>query len=142
MPSHCPFLKLFYLLAVIAGAALLAIGGPAPAHVTDEAQLFGDWRGESICQVKDSPCHDERVVYHISKGKERGTIVVSADKIVDGKPVNMGSGDYQYEERTGTLTNETSGRVWKLVIKGNSLEGTLTLANKTVYRRLMLKKET
>ena len=142
MASHRPFFKLFYLLAVIAGTALLAIGGHAAAQGPDESQLFGDWRGESICQVRDSPCHDEKVVYHISKGKERGTIVVSADKIVDGRQVNMGSGDYQYDERTGTLTNETGGRVWKLIVKGNSLEGTLTLANKTVYRRVTLRKET
>jgi hypothetical protein len=31
--------------------------------------LIGTWKGTSICQVKNSPCHDENVVYHISKNK-------------------------------------------------------------------------
>jgi len=29
--------------------------------------IEGVWKGTSLCQIKDSPCHDETVVYHISK---------------------------------------------------------------------------
>ena len=32
-----------------------------------QAIIEGAWRGSSICQVKNSPCHDEQVVFHISK---------------------------------------------------------------------------
>lgn len=37
------------------------------------AQSFeGVWNGTSLCQVKNSPCHDEIVVYHISKERPVG----------------------------------------------------------------------
>jgi hypothetical protein len=32
--------------------------------------LIGTWKGTSICQVKNSPCHDEVVVYRISKNND------------------------------------------------------------------------
>ena len=141
MRTRCVDLKFFFLLAGIAGAILLSIGFKALAQHPVESQLFGDWRGESICQVKNSPCHDEEVVYHISKGKQHGTVVVSADKIVNGKPVSMGSGDYRYDEPTGTLTNGAGGRIWKLIVGGKTMAGTLTLPDKTIYRRVTLKKK-
>jgi len=126
------------------GSALLASGNAAlgnAAVAQDEAQLFGNWTGESICQVQSSPCHDEHVIYHISKGQTAGQVSVSADKIVAGKPVNMGTGDYTYDRDSGTLLQENAGRVWKLMVKGNTMTGTLTLPDKTIYRRVTLKKE-
>jgi hypothetical protein len=26
------------------------------------------WKGDSLCQIKDSPCHDEASVYYVSPG--------------------------------------------------------------------------
>ena len=66
---------------------------------TDQTQVLGDWSGESICQVKNSPCHDEKVVYHISKGSGPDLIVVDADKIVGGKAENMGRLDFKYDAK-------------------------------------------
>ncbi|MEP7375817.1 MAG: hypothetical protein ABI675_20640 [Chitinophagaceae bacterium] len=37
--------------------------------------LTGTWKGTSICQKKNSPCHDETVVYHISK-KQASTLFI------------------------------------------------------------------
>src|SRR5262249_12687846 len=107
----------------------------------DEAALAGNWSGESLCQAKNSPCQDEKVVYHISQSREPGKVKVSADKIVDGKVINMGTLDFTYDKRDGTLVNETSGRVWKFTVKGNTMQGALTLPDKTIYRRVTLNKE-
>jgi len=139
--------KEFPLIAVIMamlGTALFAIDHNASGRIKfarDEAQLIGNWTGDSICLVKNSPCRDEKVIYHITKGSDLNHVIVSADKIVDGKPVNMGALDYTYDRKNGSLLNETEGRIWKFIVKGNTIEGTLTLPDKTVYRRVTLKKE-
>jgi len=107
----------------------------------DVKQLAGNWTGESICQVKPSACRDEKVVYHISTGSDPNHVMVSADKIVDGKAINMGRGKYAYDRTNGTLVNENDGRVWRFTVKGNSMTGTLTMPDKTLYRRVTLRKE-
>lgn len=56
------------------------------------AQSFeGVWKGTSLCQVKNSPCQDEIIVYHISKGSTGKSYDVIANKIVNGKEENMGT---------------------------------------------------
>ena len=50
------------------------------------AQSFeGIWKGTSLCQIKNSPCHDEIVVYHISRDSTGKSYEVIANKIVNGK---------------------------------------------------------
>lgn len=132
------------MLLTLLSTSALAIGHRSSSKMVlaqDTSQLVGNWTGESICQVKNSPCQNEQVVYHISKSKEPGQVTVSADKIVDGKAINMGTGDYTYDGKNGTLLNETAGRVWRFTVQGKKMEGTLTLPDKTVYRRVTLKKE-
>ena len=106
----------------------------------EDSHLFGDWTGESVCQVKDSPCRDEKVVYHIAKGSEPTIVNVNADRIVDGKTVNMGTLEFTYDKEASTLVNSDHGR-WELILKGKKIEGTLTLANASLYRRVTLVKK-
>ena len=106
---------------------------------TVQTNVIGDWSGESICQVKNSPCHDEKVVYHISKGSGPDRIVVDADKIVDGKPENMGTLDFKYDAKDETLVSEQYGH-WVFYIKGNKMDGTLTNTDGTLYRKVSLTK--
>ena len=40
-------------------------------QVNYDTLLIGVWKGSSICQIKNSPCHDETVVYYISKNIDR-----------------------------------------------------------------------
>lgn len=137
-------LTLIGVITAMLGNALFAVGHNVPDRIVfagDEAQLIGDWTGDSICQVKNSPCHDEKVVYHIAKGRDPDHVTISADKIVDGKAINMGIIDFTYNRSNGTLLNETEGWVWKFTVKGNVMEGTLTMPDKTVYRRVTLKKK-
>jgi hypothetical protein len=127
---------------VLACSAMLVMGRDVGASLgRDGAQVLGNWSGQSICQVKNSPCHDEKVVYHITSSKDPGKVTVTADKIVDGRPITMGSGDYDYDNEKGTLVNESSRGIWRLVIRANTMEGTLTLPDKTLYRRISLTKD-
>jgi hypothetical protein len=71
--------------------------------------------------------------------RKPGKVNVSADKIVGGSPVNMGTIEFTYDRKNGTLINESSSGVWKLLIHGKTMEGTLTLSDKTLYRRVNLR---
>jgi hypothetical protein len=89
------------------------------------------------------------VVYHVTVGGETGKVKFAAVKLVDGKWVKAdardyrydGAGEYGYDSTSGVLVSETEGRIWSFTVKGNTMEGALTLPDKTVYRRALLKKE-
>ena len=132
---------LMALLLAFLVATLFAVIQALPRSVQDTQQLVGNWQGDSICQVKPSSCHDEKVVYHISKGGDPNDVVVSADKIVDGKAVNMGSGTYSYDKKTATLLNERDGWIWRLKVEGDRITGTLKKPDNTVFRRVTLERQ-
>ena len=71
--------------------------------------------------------------------------MMHADKIINEKPEYMGTLEFQYDAAGKTLTSKMlTGRsknsVWKFTIKGKEMEGTLTLADGTVYRRIKVSK--
>ena len=109
------------------------------ASSTVQTQLIGDWSGDSLCQVKNSSCHDEKVVYHISKGSGPDLLVVDADKIVNGKSENMGKLDFKYDAKAETMISESYGH-WVFNIQGNKMDGTLTINEGTLYRKISLTK--
>jgi len=113
------------------------------------SKLVGDWFGESICVNKEKfpACHDEQVVYHVvvASGKT-DTVTISADKIVDGKPVAMGTFDFIYDARRQTLTSEFKNDrvhiIFEFAVKGDLLEGTLSnLPERALVRRIKVKKK-
>jgi hypothetical protein len=65
---------------------------------------------------------------------------VAADKIVDGKAIRMGTGEWEYDKVRKTIVNTQQGRVWRLTVKGNRMEGTLTVADQTIFRRVSLER--
>jgi len=102
----------------------------------------GVWRGDSTCTVAASACTDERVVYYIDPVPNRNDILqIRADKIVDGKAITMGTSEFQYDSQKGTLIWETAGRVWRLVVDKNRIDGTLTVPPATLFRRVKLQKQ-
>ena len=117
-----------------------------PFSVAQTTSLAGDWTGESICAGSNPSCHDEKVVYHISVDTSDSTKVrIAADKIVDGKPEPMGVIDLKYDASKQTLTGETqTARYrlwWEFIIKGNIMDGTLSvLPDKTIARRIKVQK--
>jgi len=133
-------LGLFCFLLIVVPA--FSQSPAAKSGPDDASQVAGVWRGNSTCMVKDSPCHDEVNVYRISTiaGKP-GLLLVIAGKIVDGKEIVMGSGEWKYDAQKHTLEWEISGGgVLKLTVDGNKMEGALTVRG-TLYRRISLKKE-
>jgi hypothetical protein len=124
------FALAFTVLAVLAAAQ------------SPEGQLAGVWRGQSICVAADrGACTDETVVYYISAiAGKAGIVSIRADKIVNGQAVTMGTSEWKHDAERHTLTWETAPRTWLLKIQGDTMEGTLTLTDKTVVRRVTLKR--
>src|SRR5215472_8956037 len=80
------------LLASLMLAATAASPAQAGKSVQDEsATLVGDWRGDSICQVRPSACNDEKALYRFKKVDDRPNLfALEADRIVNGEAVQMG----------------------------------------------------
>jgi hypothetical protein len=108
----------------------------------DESSIAGIWRGDSICVQKNTACRDEVAVYRVSTilGKH-GYVYVSGGKVVDGKEVVMGSGEWRFDASTRTLSTELPLGNIVLAVNGDKMQGTFTLHDKTVLRRITLKKE-
>ena len=109
----------------------------AVALAGDPQKIEGVWKGESLCTGVLPACKDEKVIYTFRAPAADGTVWASADKVVDGQRVNMGTSTYQYDQAHGILTWQR----WKLTIQGSSIEGTLTLASGEVARKMKLAKE-
>ena len=110
---------------------------------TVAAQSFeGIWKGTSICQIKNSPCHDEIVVYHISKDSTGKSYDMIANKIVDGKEVYMGTISFTYDNQQKVFVSVDSARNarWEFRITGNAMKGTLMYKG-DLYRVVDVKKE-
>ena len=103
--------------------------------------VAGTWRGESVCATNAPACHNETVIYDIKDVPDRpDLVIIQADKIVSGKAITMGTGQWRHDRARHTLEWRTPQQVWLLKITGNRIEGTLTLADGTVFRNVTLEK--
>jgi hypothetical protein len=109
-----------------------------PAGKTDSL-VIGTWRGTSICQVKNSPCHDETVVYHIYKGSAADSFYINASKIINGAEDEMGILPCVLNRKTMQLSSTAYG-TWAFNITGDKIDGTLYVRGE-LYRIIKLKKE-
>jgi hypothetical protein len=118
-----------------------APSGAAVIH-DSQSETAGTWRGNSECVLKNSPCRDEINVYRFSEiaGKP-GWFSGIGSKLVDGKEISMGTLEWKYDAEKHMLRSENSGATFRLVVDGSRIEGSLTLADNTVYRRIHLKKD-
>jgi hypothetical protein len=122
--------------------------GLGPASCAQQASsLAGDWTGESICGGNNPSCHDEQVVYHISVDpSDASKVKIAADKLVNGKPEWMGDIILKYDAAKQTLTGDMESPrykgIWEFTVKGNTIEGTLSLFNpeKTTGRRIRVQR--
>ena len=125
--------------------ALILLATCASALISatqDESKLLGDWRGDSTCVATGTACRDEKVVYHIAKILSKpGYVSVSADKIVNAATINMGTLEFSYDPDKQTLACEYAQGLWRITVDGNKMDGTLTRPDKTIFRRVTLKKE-
>ena len=65
---------------------------------------------------------------------------MKGDKIVDGKAISMGAVECRYDAEKSVLTCELPGGVLRLTIHCNKMEGTMTLQDGTLWRKLALTK--
>ena len=99
----------------------------------------GEWRGDSTCTIKDSPCHDEIVVYRIKPAAQSNNFTLDASKIVKGKREFMGTLVCFYEASNHALSckaTEHPNGIWSFQISGKHMQGFLVLEDKRLYRRI------
>jgi hypothetical protein len=125
-------------LTLIAAVLLLTCKGK-----TSTAQsLDGNWKGTSVCQVKNSPCYDEIVVYHISSDSSNNSYTVDAGKIVNGKEIDMGTLKFSFnaQQKLLYLTDSVAQIKWEFKVSGNKMHGTL-ISKGNLFRVVDLKRE-
>jgi hypothetical protein len=106
-----------------------------------QTSVVGNWYGDSVCQVKNSSCKTEKVVYRIIQTDDNGTkFLMQADKIINEKPEFMGTIEFEFDAAGKTLTGKYRDSVWKFTINDKEMEGTLTLADGTIYRQIKVTK--
>lgn len=132
---------------ILAGVLLFSCAS-APAQskpVDGVAEILGTWEGESKCTVPSSPCHDEHVVYEISREKTATSSLKSDGyKIVKGERQFMGTlrCDYNTSKKNLSCTFRKDYDDWEYTLSGDTLQGTLTIdSGKTLYRRISVKRQ-
>ena len=106
--------------------------------VAQGPSFTGVWKGDSLCQIKDSPCHDEASVYYVSPGTEPNTFQMKMNKIVDGKEETLGTVNCTANSDGGSYVcrlNATSTWTWRL--NKDSLDGEMQYRGQ-VYRKIHL----
>jgi hypothetical protein len=117
-------------------AAVLAKAQPS----SPDGTIPGTWKGISICQVKDSPCHDENVIYHISPIQGTDSFNIAANKVINGKEIEMGVIGCKLDRANHRLVSSAGNSVWTLNFKDKELDGNLVF-NGTLYRIVKLTKQ-
>jgi len=105
------------------------------------SQIAGAWRGNSVCAVPNTPCRNEANVYRFAEipGKAN-RFSCTAAKIVGGKEIVMGGGEWTYDSSKHLLQTLTPNPTIRLALDHDSLDGELILPEGTIYRRIHLKK--
>lgn len=62
------------------------------------------------------------------------------DKIVNGKPVTMGTQECNYDSTKKSLVCEFARGVMRFAIQGDRMEGTMSHTDGTLWRKITLKK--
>jgi hypothetical protein len=111
------------------------------ALAQDAPQIAGTWRGNSVCAVAQSACRDEVNVYRFSEiAAKPNHFFCTGAKILDGKEIVMGRGEWTYDASKHVLQTLTSNPRIRLTLDEEKLDGALSLPDGTIYRRIHLKK--
>src|SRR6476661_7166250 len=118
--------------------ALVAVGvltHRAPAQAAaDTANPVGVWRGTSLCQVRPSSCNDEVVVFRITRGKTRDSVLVDGRKIVNAREEEMGLLACRFTAPGASFSCTIPSGVWRFTIRRDSLVGELRRSDSTKVR--------
>jgi hypothetical protein len=94
-----------------------------------------------VCVAKNTAYHDETVVYRVQKLPSHGHVTISADKIVDGKPINMGSLEFHYDQQSKNWLCQYAQGVWRLTVADMKVNGSLIQPDGTLFRQIALRKD-
>jgi hypothetical protein len=121
--------------AIMASAPVVAAQSVAtrPTAARDGTNPIGVWRGTSKCLVQPSACHDEIVVYRITRAAH-DSVSMDARKIVDAREEGMGVLACALDAHGASLTCTMRNGVWRFSIRGDSLVGELRLPDNTRFR--------
>lgn len=104
----------------------------------DNASFAGVWKGDSVCQIKDSPCHDEASVYYVSKGAESSSFQMKMNKVVAGKEETMGTVNCKAGSDTGSyICRLNDPSTWTWLLTKDVLDGELQYRGQ-LYRKIHL----
>lgn len=113
----------------------------AGAQTGQTDSITGTWKGTSLCQVKDSPCHDEKVVYHISKTDKPLDYNLQMNKIVNGEEEVMGSILFTFDPVKHELVATPKPYIlWRFKLIGGRIDGTL-IYHDQLYRVVAVEKQ-
>jgi hypothetical protein len=139
MKKRVTWLLLTLLLAA-SGTRCFSQVKASPSSGDARANIPGVWRGNSVCLDKNSPCRDEVNVYRFSvHPASQDEFSATASKVVDGKEIVMGSGNWKYNAEKQFV--ESQGPSIRLAIRGDKMEGDLSLPDGKPYRHIYLAKE-
>jgi hypothetical protein len=112
-------------------SSLLLAAGPAPAR-GQAGSIAGDWLGASICVDRQHfpACKDEQVIYEARVTHTLpDTVVIRADKVVDGQREFMGEYPVTLQEDGSWASEVRTARfhlLLRLQMAGDRMSGTLT----------------
>jgi hypothetical protein len=137
--------KLLFFAIVVAPLNSIGVtqgdARPMQQAPADDSSLVGDWRGESVCVVRESACHDEDSLYRVTKLAGRpGWFSMKLDKVIDGKPVTMGTTECSYDSAKRALTCDFPRGVFRFTIQVNKMTGIMNLTDGTLWRKITLSK--
>ena len=126
------------MICSLLGAGAVSTSSPADQRNT----AVGTWRGESRCMVTPSSCRDEDSVYRIAAVAQSQTkVTLTANKIVDRREINMGTSECSFSPHTHVLKCPLpNGATIRFELKGDSLNGTMTLSDGTEWRKIALRR--
>src|SRR6476620_5934473 len=125
---------------IVALYIFIAVYPTNAQEATTDSFLLGIWKGTSLCQVHNSPCRDESVVYYISKVQGTDTFNIAANKIVDGQEEEMGVIGCKWDRGNNLLRSTSFNGLWTFNFKNNNLDGTLYYKG-NLYRIIKLTKQ-
>src|SRR6476661_5809193 len=94
---------------------------------TSTSSVVGTWQGTSICLAHPSPCHDELVVYHITRAGTRDSLTIDARKMVHGVEEDMGVLGCRIDAAKSRLDCRVPNGKWTFTVRGDSMIGEIRL---------------